>query len=384
MVRYSLDDLGVPVKTGKNPRDGVEKGEKILKDFSDDCNPVSKHGKILKSQSSKAFAEFQKEYEWFDSHLKRIAKYAQKECGRDTIRLDTYFITLAHKCMQTDFSNENIILNCHYNGPNDFAYYFTSTVKNEVRDYRQRDLAKSYLKELWEHIPIWQLKNINWIAPKFISNYAYDSDPHLTVEIEFDLEGIQRDGGIYSDLFIQEAKKFPFFPFQPFFGGAKKETVVVILPPEDQFEIDVFVQKIADKIHIPTSEIQVGKKYNFEIAIENLKFSTNLQVIKKNRIENRSSKEISEKLISNFIQMSVQNMRGVQQCTASDYVKGKDDEAMAEGLTKRLIESYNNPAFMDLESAIFGPPQDLRPFDRNILVELDRDFQEYKRKEVGK
>ena len=384
MTEYSLDDLGVPLKTGNKPRDGVEKGDKILKEYSDDYNPVSEYGKILESQSSKAFAEFQKDYEWFNLHLDKIAKYAHRECGRDTIRLDTYFITLNHKCMQTDFPNENTILNCHYNGPNDFAYYFTSTVKNEVRDFNQKDLAKSYLNELWEHIPQNQLKHINWIEPRFISNYALDADPHITVEVDFNFEGVQNDGGIYSDLFIQEDKKFPFFPFQPFFGGAEKETVVIILPPEDQFEIDVFLQKIADKIHIPTSEIRMGKKHNFEIAIEDLKFSTNLQVIKKNRIEHKSSTEISEKLISDFIQMSVQNMRGVQQCTASDYVKGKNDEAIAEGLTKRLIESYNNPAFMDLESAIFGPPEDLIPFDKNIARELDKDFKDYKLRNDGK
>ena len=384
MVDYSLDDLGVPLKTGKKPIDGVKKGDKILKDFSDDYNPVSEHGEILKREGSKAFSEFQKDYEWFNSHLERIAKYAHRECGWDTIRLDTYFITLNHKCMQTDFPYENTILNCHYNGPNDFAYYFTSTVKNDIRSYKQKDLAKIYLNELWEHIPENQLKNINWIAPKFISNYALDADPHITVEVDFNLEGLQSDGGIYSDLFIQEEKKFPFFPFQPFFGGPEKETAIIILPPEEQFDIDVFVQNIANRIHIPTSEIQVDKKYNFEIAIEDLKYSTDIQAIKKIRTEHISSTEISERLVSDIMQMSEQSMRGAQQCTASDYVKGKSYEAMTEGLTKRFIESYKYPSFMDLKSAIFGPPEDLFPFDKNIERELNEDFKDYKLRNVGK
>lgn len=43
MVEYSLDDLGVPKKTGKNPIEGAKKGNEILNDFSDDNNPVLKY-----------------------------------------------------------------------------------------------------------------------------------------------------------------------------------------------------------------------------------------------------------------------------------------------------------------------------------------------------
>ena len=82
--------------------------------------------------------------------------------------------------------------------------------------------------------------------------------------------------------------------------------------------------------------------------------------------------------------MSEQGLRGAQQCAASDYVKGKDDDYIEGGLINRFIDSYENPSFMDLESTIFGPPQDLTPFDRNITSKLDKEFQEYKLKQVGK
>ncbi|RZB28659.1 MAG: hypothetical protein AEth_01919 [Candidatus Argoarchaeum ethanivorans] len=387
MVEYSLDDWGIPKKTGNKPCKGVEKGDKILKSFSEDYNPVLKYIERLKKKSStKAFDDSQREYDWLESRLEDIAGYANRECGIDKIGLSAYFITLTsedHKCMQIDFPRENTILNCHFNGPN-FAYYFTSTVRKDVRDYKQRDLAKAYLNELWEYIPTQQLKHINWIAPKFISNYAFDADPHLTVEIEFDREGLNESGAIYSDLFIQEKKKFPFFPFQPFFGGKKEETAVIIVPTEGLFNIDIFRDKIADRIHIEDqNKIQVVKKDDFKIAIEDLKYySVGSRTIKDIQVRHRNSKEISDRLISDLLQMSEQAIRGAQQCAASDYVKGKDDKAMEDGLINRLIDSYENPALMDLESTIFGPPQDLLPFDGNIMSELNRDFQEYKRKHV--
>jgi len=387
MVDYDLDDLGVPVKTGNKPRDGIKKGDKILHKFSEDYNPVLEHKERLKKESPTAFASFNRDYEWLKSHLDAIVKFAHNEFEIDEINMSTYFITLKaedHNCMQIEFPHENTILNSHYNGPN-FANYFTSTVNNDVKDYKQIDLARSYMRELWESIPNHQLKNINWIAPKFLSNYAYDADPHLTVEMEFDFDGIQRDGGIYSNLFVQENKKFPFFPFQPFFGGKKgEETGVIILPKDELFDISIFRKKIADRINLKyPNRLRLDKRYDFKIEIEDIMNLSDYRTIKNIRIKHANSTEMLGELTRDIVQMSEQVLRGAQQCTTSDYVKGKDDEDIEKGLMKRFIDSYENPTFGNLESTIFGPAQVRIPFDGNLVSKMNKDFQEYKKNRVG-
>jgi len=387
MVEYDLDDLGVPVKTGNKPRDGVKKGNKILQKFTEDYNPVSEYKKFLEERSPTAFASFNKDYDWLNSRLESIAEFAYREFEIDKINMSAYFITLKvedHDCMQIKFPHENTILNSHYNGPN-FAYYFTSTVKNDVKKYKQKDLAISYLTELWESIPNHQLKNINWIAPKFLSNYAYDADPHLTVEMEFDLDGMQKDGGIYSDLFVKEKKKFPFFPFQPFFGGKKEETGVIILPKDELFDIDGFRKKIADRVNLEDpNRMQLDKRYDFKIEFEDLTYLSDYQRIKNIRIKHANSTQMLEELTRDIVQMSEQVLRCAPQCTASDYVKGKDNEAIEKGLFKRFIDSYENRTFGNLESTIFGPPQERTPFDGDLVSKMNKNFQEYKKNRLGK
>ena len=387
MVEYDLDDLGVPAKTENKPRDGIKKGDKILHKFNEEYNPVLEYKERLKKESPTAFASFNKDYEWLKSHLDSIVKFAHNEFEIDEINMSTYFITLNaedHNCMQIEFPHENTILNSHYNGPN-FAYYFTSTVNNNVKNYNQIDLARSYLRELWESIPNHQLENINWIAPKFLSDYAYDADPHLTVEMEFDLDGIQQDGGIYSDLFVQEKRKFPFFPFQPFFGGKKgDETGVIILPKDELFDIGDFRKKIANRLNIDDSNrMRLDKRYDFKINIEDIMNLSDYRTIKNIRIKHANSTEMLGELTRDIVQMSEQVLRGAQQCTASDYVKGKDDEAIEKGLIKRFIDSYENPTIGNLESTIFGPAQGRRPFDGDLVLKMNKEFQEYKKNRVG-
>jgi len=386
MVEYNLDDLGIPVKTWNRPRDGIKKGDKILHKFTEDYNPVLKYKELLKKESPTAFASFNKDYDWLNSHFEAIAEFAHNELEIKEINMSAYFITLEvedHDCMQIEFPRENTILNAHYNGPN-FAYYFTSTVKKDIIDFNQKDLARSYLRELWESIPDHQLKNINWIAPKFLSNYAYDADPHLTVEMEFDLDRMQKDGGIYSDLFVQEKKKFPFFPFQPFFGGKREETGVIILPKDELFDINGFRKKIADRINLEDpNRMRLDKRYDFKTEIEDLMYLSDYRTIKNIRIKHANSTEMLGELTRDIVQMSEQVLRGAQQCAASDYVKGKNNEAIEKGLFKRFIDSYENPTYGNLESTIFGPPQGRFPFDGNLVSKMNKDFQEYKKNRVG-
>lgn len=291
--------------------------------------------------------------------------------------LDSFFVSLNHDCIQTDFPHENTILNCHFNNPAEFAFYFTSTINNEAKSFDKKDLVKSYLHELWDYIPENQLKHINRIVPKFISNYTIDSDPHISIEVCLDFEGIQENGGMYSDLFVQK-KIFPFFPFQPFYGGKTKETMAIILQSEEIFDIEDFVKKIADRIGRSPKEIQVEKVQKFEIAIDDLRYSTNPQAIKEMRIQYKEAGEISDTLYRYFMGTSMHNMRAIQQCAASDFVKGKNNKEMTDGLVDRLLDSYRNPMFTDLKASIFSPPEERIYFDDNISRELIKDFEGYK------
>lgn len=226
---------------------------------------------------------------------------------------------------------------------------------------------------------------MNWIVPKFISNYALDADPHLTIEMEFDFDAIQkRNSGVYAGLFIQNRKKFPFFPFQPVFGGTKEETAVIILPKEGLFNDEEFRNGIADRININPSKIKLDKRSDFRIAIGDLKHSVGLRTVRDIRIKHKNLPEISDRLLaSEFIQMSTQGIRCAQKCAASDYIKGKDPEGIEEGLVKRIIDSYQNPSFADIPSAIFGPPEDLKYFGTRLMRKGNRIFREHKKKELG-
>ena len=239
MAEYTLDEFGIPEKTGRTPRRGIQKGGQILHKFDEEYGPVKEYSEFLKKKMiSGSFETFLNDYAWLENHLGKIANFIHKEYGIDRLNASAYFVVLSgadHDCVQINFPYENTVLNYHYNGPN-FAQYFTSTISGDITSYRQNDLAEHYFGELVKSIPDRQLVRTNWIEPKFISNYALDADPHLTLEMELDFEGIQQDNsGIYSDLFIQKREKFPFFPFQPIFAGKKEETAVIILPMEELF-----------------------------------------------------------------------------------------------------------------------------------------------------
>ena len=387
MVEHILNDFGVPNKTGNKPRNGVKKCGQILKKFSIDHGPIPEFEEILgKERSSKAYSTFREDCNWLKHHLAPIANFIDKQLGEDKIRLSAYFIRLQkkdHDCIQIQFPYENTVLNYHYNGPN-FAEYFTSTITSEAGKYRQRELLESYFKELVEYIPERQLRHINWIMPKFISGYALDSDPHLTVEMEFDSKRTQEDDqGVYSDLFIELQDEYPFFPFQPVFAGEKEETVVIILPQDSLFDVERFREQMAARIPIDPKKIMMDRRYNFEIPIMDLKYSVGLRTSHNIRIKYKNPEQISYELANDFIQMAEQGLRCAQKCTASDYLKGKNDNEMEKGLHDRIVDAYKQMPPSDLLHATFGSPKELKYFDSNLMLEMNERFQKHKKRVVG-
>ncbi len=383
MVEYSLDDFGIPKKKGVKSINGIKKSNDLLKKFSEDYGPISEYSEILKTEgNSRAYDEFQKDYFWLENHIGKIGDFMYKELGINTIRMSTYFIELKkenHDCVQMNFPYENTVLNFHRHGPN-FALYFTSPIKNNCDMFEQNKLLEIYSDILFESIPLQQLKHINWIEPLFISNYALDGDPHLTLQMELNLEGIKKDkSGIYADLFIEKEERFPFFPFQPVFAGKDSETSIALMPKEEIFDIENLRQKIAKRININQNLI-TNKRYDLEISIEDLKYSIGFRTIHDIRIKHKNTKEISEELINDFIRMTQEGLRDVQNCAVSDYVKGKDSKALEKGLTKRIIDSYKYPSFVNYTSSIFGPPEELCFFDDKLRSETHEKFKCYKKK----
>ena len=194
MAEHDLKDkFGIPEKVGNDPRDGIKEGEKILHKFDGEYGPVPEYKERLKKEgSSTAYNNFKKDYDWLEAHIGKIADFMYKEHGIDKINMCAYFVVLKdvdHDCVQIHFPYENTVLNYHYNGPN-FAQYLTSTISSDIAQdtHRQRDLVKKYFIELMEAIPEHQLRYMNWLEPKFISDRAFDADSHFTVEMEFDLE----------------------------------------------------------------------------------------------------------------------------------------------------------------------------------------------------
>lgn len=383
------DEFGILPKTGKKPKDGIKAGKKILHGFDYEYGPVPEYADRLKNEgSSTAYNNFKKDYDWLEAHIGKIADFVYREHGIDHINMCAYFIILKdtdHDCVQIHFPYENTALNYHYNGPN-FAQYLTSTISSDISPniHMQKDLVSKYFNELWEAIPDHQLKNITWIVPKFISDYALDVDPHLTVEMEFDLQEIQRDrSGIYSDLFIQERKKLPFVPFQPIFGGEKGETAVIILPKEDLFDVNEFRNGIAKRINIDPSKIKIDRRYDFKIATEDLKYSVGLRTARNIRVKYKNPTEISDGIVTDFVRISQQGLEGAQKCATSDYTKGKNLDSMKKGLVERILKSYENPLFVNVHTSIFGPPEELFYFDDRLRQEMYSKFREYKKKRLG-
>ena len=62
--------------------------------------------------------------------------------------------------------------------------------------------------------------------------------------------------------------------------------------------------------------------------------------------------------------------------------KGKDLEGMEKGLLERILNSYENPSFVNIPTAIFGPPKELTYFDERLRMELHRRFGEYKKRRL--
>jgi len=387
MAEYTLNDFGVLDKTCRKPRDGIEKGGDILHEFGEDYGPIKEYSELLKNNKiSGSYEDFQKDYAWLESHIKTIANYMHREHGIDQINMSAYFVVLKgddHDCVQINFPYENTVLNYHCNGP-DFAQFFTSTISGDI-SHKKGDLVETYFKKLVEAIPDHQLKHINWIIPKFISNYALDADPHLTIEMEFDYDAIKKENcGIYAHFFVQKRKKFPFFPFQPVFAGENEETAVIILPKEDLFNVEEFRKEIAEKTGINKNKIKLDKRYDLKVAIEDLKYSVGLRTLHDIRIEHRNLTEISDSLLAkDFLYRSQQGLRCAQKCATSDYTKGKDFEGMEEGLLKRIIDSYQNPSFVNIPSAIFGPPDDLDYFGDQLRKKGNNIFMEYKKERLG-
>lgn len=387
MTEITLDEFGIPLKTGKEPIDGIKKGTHILKKFSDEYGPVSEYKSFLKKHgSSNAYATFEKDYEWLQNHLERIADYMYKELGEDKINMSAYFIELKgedHDCVQINFPYENTVLKYHFHGPN-FAQYLTSTISEDINKIKKDDLMETYFTKLLDSIPECQLKYLNWVEPKFISNYALDADPHLVLQMEFDYEGIKQDkSGVYADLFVQEKRQFPFFPFQPVFGGKKKETAVIILPREELFDIDDFRQKMANRINIKSNDINIDKQYNFKIATDELKNSVCFRTAHEIRVKYKDADEISD-YANDFMRQTKQGLRGAQKCVASDFVKGKNEKEMEKGLCDRLLNSYKCPTYVNLTFATFGPPEDHMYFDEDFRLKLIKKFKEYKQKKLTK
>ena len=387
MTEHTLDEFGIPDKTGRKPRDGIKKCGEILHEFGEDYSPVKEYSELLKKNKiSGSYDDFLKEYAWLEAHLEGIADFMYREHGMDQINMSAYFVVLKgddHKCVQIEFPYENTVLNYHYNG-NDFTQYFTSTISRDTASYRQEDLAENYFKQLMESIPTHQLRHMNWIVPKFISNYALDADPHLTVEMAFDIRGLgKNNSGIYADLFFRERKRFPFFPFQPVFAGKKNETAVIILPKEELFNVEEFRKEIANRTNIDLNKIRLDRQYDFKIAIEDLKYSVGLRTVRDIRDKYKNPTEISDSLAGDFVRVAQQGIRCAQKCVASDYTKGKDPEGVKEGLLKRILNSYQNPSFIDISSAIFGPPEDLTYFGDRLRSEMGRKFKAYKKRHVN-
>jgi len=387
MAEYNLNEFGVPDKTGRKPRDGMVKGGEILHEFDEEYSPIKEYSELLKKKRiSGSYDDFLKEYAWLEVHLERIANFMDREHGMDQINMSAYFVVLKgddHKCVQIEFPYENTVLNYRYNG-NDFTQYFTSTISGDTASYRQNDLAEKYFNQLMESIPTHQLRHMNWIVPKFISNYALDADPHLTVEMAFDIREIEKDNsGIYADLFFRERKRFPFFPFQPVFAGKKNETAVIILPKEQLFNVEEFRKEIANRTNIDLNKIRLDRQYDFKIPIDDLKYSVGLRTVRDIQANYKNPTEISDSLAKDFVRVSQQGIRCAQKCVASDYTKGKDSEGVKEGLFKRILDSYQNPKFADIPSAIFGPPEDLTYFGDRLRSEMNRKFKEYKKRHVN-
>ncbi len=386
MAESTLDEFGILGKTGKRPRKGIKEGKTILNKFTGDYGPVPEYEASLENdRSSKAYDTFQKDYAWLEVHIGRIADFMYIEHGISHIYMSAYFVVLSdsdHDCVQIKFPYENTVLNYHYSGPN-FAQCLTSTIREDITSYKQKDLADQFLRELMESIPDHQLRHMNWIEPKFISNYALDADPHFTIEMEIDLEGMRKDNsGIYADLFIQERKKFPFFPFQPVFAGKKEETAVIILPKEELFDIEKFRNGIARRTNIDPSKIKIDRRYDFKIATEDLKYSVGLRTAHNIRIKYRNPTHISDRIVNDFVRASQQGLRCAQKCTTSDYIKGKDKEGMEKGLIKRILDSYQNPSFANIGYAIFGPPEELTYFDDALRLKMNQKFRKYKKRRL--
>ena len=165
MAEYNLNDFGVPDKTGRKPRDGIEKGGEILHEFGEDYSPIKEYSGLLKKKKiSGSYDDYLKDYIWLENHLEKIVNFMHREHAKDYIDMSAYFIVLkdvdhkgdGHDCVQIKFPYENTVFNYHCNGIN-FAQFFTSTISGNM-PYKLEDLVDSYFKKLVEAIPTHQLK----------------------------------------------------------------------------------------------------------------------------------------------------------------------------------------------------------------------------------
>lgn len=386
MKECNLDEFGILQKTENEPEEGIKRADKILNKFSDDYGPVAEYGTLLKNEgSSESYDTFRKDFEWLKEYIEKIADYMYKEQGMQKICMSAYFIEMKledHDCVQIQFPCENTILKYHRHGPN-FAQYLTTTIGKDFKTYSQADLVDNCMTQLMESIPEHQLKHMNWIEPKYISNYALDADPHFIMQMEFDLESIKRENsGVYADLFIEKKEKFPFFPFQPVFAGKDKEVAVIILPTEELFDIKDFRDKICERTGINSNDVNVNKRYNYKIDTEELKYSTAFRTAHEIRVKYRNPTDISD-YIEDFVHMTHQGLRAAQKCGTSDYLKGKTRGDIENGLIKRILKSYECPTFVNLDQATFGPPDERTFIDPALTSKMHRKFKEYKKKRLN-
>ena len=353
-----LEDL-LSEKTGLSPEEGVKNAKEQIKKYSETSGPVDDYVEELRDKqksgdkaASKAYEEYQKDLKWLGVHMGKLSCYLSDRFGLDEIELQAYIMEVSgddHECYKIKSRFNNTTLDVHEHGVN-CAFYSTFALdlkalsESDISfELAQELLAREIFKEIIDNMPNHQLGIINQIQPNFITDYTIDSDPSFCVQIELDLPKILKDPigcGVYSDLFLTQADKFPYFPFQPIYADNEKEKTLVIIPADMVFDGGAFREDVAKRLNVDKKRVKLHKLYNLSVDIEELGYSVAPHAAHNIRIRPRSSDDINAEMAKVFLDMCEIDVRIIQGAGGGLGVKGRKGEEFNEGVKERIKDFY--------------------------------------------
>lgn len=397
-----LEDYMLKKKAGEGPEEGLKKAKEEIKKYNETSGPVEDYAEELKDKrqsgdrvASKAYDEYQKDLEWLGVHMGKLSGYLRDRFGLEQIELQAYIMEVSgedHECYKIKSRFNNTTLDVHEHGLN-CAFYSTFALDLEAMsestlnfELAQELLAREIFKEIIDNMPDHQLEIVNQIQPNFITDYTIDSDPSFCVQIELDLLKILKNPigcGVYSDLFLTQADKFPYFPFQPIYADNEKEKTLIIIPADMVFDGGIFRETVANRLNVDKEKVRLHKLYNLGMDIEELEYSVAPHAAHNIRIRPQSSEDINAEMAKVFLDMCEIDVRIVQGAGGGLGVKGRKGEEFNEGVKERIKDFYGKMTGSDVYFALFGLPREHKYIDPSIQRDLHEELQGKKKYRLG-